>query len=324
MKIQTKAEVRELLTMPWQAFQSEMMPQAEAVHRQTNGNRLVASALLGFDNICRNRCLYCGMRAGQEGIVRYRIDPEKVVDTAREAYGAGLRRIFLISGEDPGYPFADTLRMVGDIKALGFHVSLALGELEKEQYAALREAGADTYVLKFEMAQRAVFERMKPSTTWERRMRCIEWIVGSGMALGSGNIVDYPGQTLAQLAEDILLMQALKIDWAPIIPYLPAKGTPLALEGGRGSLEKNLREIAILRLMMPHILITAQQPGEDPKNGLADPQGNLNAIHAGADILFADLLPAAQAEAFRVVDNRITLGMAHIRHMAERAGRTLL
>lgn len=322
--IQTKADVLTLLRMPETAFHEDIALQAARCHMETNHNRLVGSALLGFDNICRNQCLYCGMRAGQKSLVRYRLDHGTVVETARTASEAGFQRIFLISGEDPGYPFEDQCRLVQALKGMGFHVSLALGELERAQYQALRDAGADAYVLKFEMAQCDVFNRMKPTTNWEKRMRCIEWVQQSGMTLGSGNIVDYPGQTLEQLAEDIMLMRELQIGWAPVIPYLPAKDTPLAQEGGRGSLDKNLREIAILRLMMPDILITAQQPGKDLQKGLADPEGNLAAIHSGADILFADLLPAAQAEAFRVVDNRITLGLSHIQEMAERSGRRLV
>lgn len=63
-------------------------------------------------------------------------------------------------------------------------------------------------------------------------MACIEAIRDCGMLLGSGNIVGYPGQTLEQLADDILLMKKLEIHWAPIIPFMPAAGTPLADEGG--------------------------------------------------------------------------------------------
>ena len=154
-------------------------------------------------------------------------------------------------------------------------------------------------------------------------MQGIEWIKESGMKLASGNIVDYPGQTNADLAEDILLMKDLDISWAPVIPYLPAKGTPLQAEGGRGSLEKNLKEISLLRMMMPDINITAQQPGEDLSKGFADPEGNLNALNAGANMLFADILPTDYVDKFSVVDNRITLGLEHIKRMAELSGMKL-
>jgi biotin synthase len=263
------------------------------------------------------------MRAGNTTLERYRLDTKTILAAANAAGELGFRRIFLIAGEDPKFGFDNLLSVVEGCKKQDFFVSLACGEYEKSQYFALRAAGADEYVLKFEMAQEALFNRMKPSTTFKARMQAAEWIKQSGMLLASGNIVDYPGQTDEHIAEDIMLMKALDISWAPVIPYLPAKGTPLAAEGGRGSLEKNLKEISILRIMMPKIRITAQQPGENMANGLADPEGNQNALAAGADMLFADMLPAALVKNFSVIDNRVKLGYEHIKTMAERAGMKL-
>ncbi|MCF0141974.1 MAG: hypothetical protein HUJ75_01205, partial [Parasporobacterium sp.] len=106
------------------------------------------------------------------------------------------------------------------------------------------------------------------------------------------------------------------ITWAPIIPYLPAKGTPLAEEGGPGSLVLCHKEISIMRLSMPHIRITAQQPGKDLTKGLASDDGNLAALNAGADTLFCDLLTEDKIRSFSVIDNRVTLGLEHITDMA--------
>ncbi len=324
MNIRSKAEILEILGMPQKRYAVEVAPLARRLCFERRGGELTAVAMLGFDNICRNRCLYCGMRAGNSEIERYRLDTAHVIASAEDAAAAGFKRIFLISGEDPKYGFDNLLSIVEGLKATGLSVSLACGELSKERYAELAKAGADQYVLKFEFSQPEIFNRMKPTADFNRRMAGIGWIKESGMRLASGSIVDYPGQTDEQLAEDILFTAELGIAWAPVIPYLPAKGTPLTREGGkRGSFEKNLRVISLLRIMMPDIDITAQQPGPDPARGLSDPEGNLAALNAGANLLFADLLPAARARDFSVVDNRIALGMEHIRDMAERAGMRL-
>lgn len=319
--ITTKKEILDILEMPEDIWRETVMAQARETQKQAGGNKLTASAMLGYDNICKNQCLYCGMRAGNSGVRRYRMSVEDILQTAQAAETLGLTRLFLVSGEDPKFPFEDILRAVRGAKEKGLWVSLGAGEFSREQYVSLREAGLDEYVMKFEMADREVFNRLNPSTDFDRRMKCIEWIRESGMALASGNIVGYPGQTLEQVADDILLMKELEISWAPVIPYMPAAGTPLAAEGGRGSLLWNLKEISVLRLMMPHIHITAQQPGEDPKEGLTSPSGNQAALLAGADMLFADMLPAAMAKDFRVIDNRmLTQGPEHIRRMAAQAG----
>ncbi len=323
MILDTKKDILEVLKMPKDEFRRRTVAEAKDIHRVKNGNMLTATAMLGFDNICRNQCLYCGMRASNSSVDRYRLEPDRVIRAAQSSWEMGFRRIFLISGEDPKYDFEDILHIVDTLHRTGFFISLALGELSRTQYRELKAAGAQEYVLKFEMSQRDVYNRMKPSSDFDRRMTGIEWIREASLQLASGSIVDYPGQTDEQLAEDILLTRDLGISWAPVIPYLPAKGTPLALEGGPGSVEKNLRVISMLRIMMPSVHITAQQPGDDLSKGLADPIGNMDALDAGADMLFADMLPDALARNFSVVDNRITLGLEHIQTMAAQAGMQL-
>lgn len=323
MKIETKQEILELLEIPYEEFAQTVIPEAKRLYTEQRGNELVSNAMLGFSNVCKNRCLYCGMRAGSS-VERYRIAADDVIAAARAAKEMGFRRMFVISGEDPNYGYENILKIIREVKALGLHLSLACGEYSPEQYAEFAALGADEYVLKFEMSDPETFDRLNPSTDFQHRMRSIEAVKKSGMKLASGNIVDYPGHTLSQLADDILLMRALGISWAPVIPYMPAKGTPLSAEGGRGDIFLNLREIAILRIMMPRIDITAQQPGRDLAKGLADDEGNLLALNAGANMLFADFLPDALVGNFSVIDNRVTLGLGHIRHMAELSGMQLI
>ena len=298
-----KQEILEILEMPAEAFYNEIAPKAFEQFLNRKGRTLDVYSMLGYSNICKNRCLYCGMRAGSP-IPRYRMTEEEILDAGLKAALKGFHHLFLISGEDPGYSFDALLRIVEKLHENGLSLSLAIGEMEPEKYLQLHAAGAEEYVMKFEMSHEDSFNRLNPSTNFRKRMDCIEKIAAAGLKLASGNIVDWPGQTLDELADDIVLMQELKISWAPVIPYMPAKGTPLALEGGPGSLEKIHKEIAILRLSMPDIQITAQQPGRDLKKGLADTAGNLEAIRCGANLLFYDLLPEAQAKDFHVIDER--------------------
>lgn len=314
----TRNEIMEILNMPEADFRRDIMPLAYDAFL-SQGGTLLTTPMLGYSNICKNHCLYCGMRADNK-IPRYRISPEDAIETVRLAKDQGYSRIFLISGEDPKYGYENLLRMTSEMAQMGLYVSLACGEYEPQQYAELAAAGAKEYVVKFEMSQPEVFDRLNPSTNFTQRMKTIEAVKKSGMALGSGNIVGYPGQTLTMIAEDIELMQKLEISWAPNIPYMPAAGTPLALEGGPGDIITTLKELSILRLTIPGVKITAQQPGKDLSKGLADPEGNLDAIHAGANVLFCDLLPDAQAQSFRVIDNRNITGSGHIDNIAKLSG----
>ena len=321
----TKSEILEYLREPEERYWEGLAKEAKEVHRIFNGDRLTVTAMLGYDNICKNQCLYCGMRAANHLVPRYRMTPEEIRDIFEAAAKTGLRRAFLISGEDPGFGTENLCRVASDLKKVGMTwVSLAAGEFEKSEFQELHAAGVDEFVLKFEMADEETFDRLNPSTTYKKRMEGIRTIKELGYPLASGDIVGYPGQTLEMLADDILLMKELEISWAPVIPYMPAANTPLALEGGPGSVDWMLRTISLLRVMLPRVNITAGQPGKDLKEGLSGREGNLAALRAGGNFLYADLLPASKAENFRVVDNRILLGVEHAKRMAEESGMTLV
>ena len=317
MQIKNKAEILSVLNMPEDIFFEEIVPEAQKTFEATKGRNLTVTAMLGYDNICKNQCLYCGMRAGNHTISRYRMSAQDVIFAGTAALDAGFHRMFLISGEDPKYGFDNLLRIIETLHQKGLYLSLACGEFSAEQYREIRAAGADEYVMKFEMSHPDSFNRLNPSTDFNRRMAAIDAIKQSDMRLASGNIIGWPGQTMEELADDILLCQQLEISWAPVIPYMPAMNTPLAAEGGPGDLLTAWKEIALLRLMIPDVNITAQQPGKILKNGLNDDFGNQKAIDAGANVLFCDFLPDIKARNFRVIDYRNVTGTSHLYHIAE-------
>ncbi len=320
VNLSTKQEIKEALDMPYSEFKETIMAEALKVRKEATDNALYTTAMLGYTNHCKNQCLYCGMRAGNTKLPRYRIPPCDIVESAKNAKETGLERLFLIAGEDKAYKFEDLLKAISEVTKLGLQVSLAAGEFSESQFRELESAGVYECILKFEMSHEDTFNRLNPSTNFKKRMECIEIIKSTNMLLASGNIVDYPGQTQEELIDDIMLMKELDISWAPVIPYMPAAGTPLAEEGGRGNLETSFRQISIIRNLLPKARYTAQHPGEDPKLGVSAVDGNLNALNAGADTLFVDLLPAAQAQNFSVIDNRIVLGYDHAKKMAEMSG----
>jgi biotin synthase len=157
-----------------------------------------------------------------------------------------------------------------------------------------------------------MFNRLNPFTTYKERMASIEAVKEADLKLATGDIVAYPGQTLEMLAEDILLTRSLEASWAPVIPFMPAKDASLSAEGGAANLEWLYKTISLLRLMIPEIDITAQQPGKDLSKGLADPESNLKAIYAGANTLFCELPDPDKSKDFGNVDDRNVAGAEHI------------
>ena len=319
MSISTYDDVLDVLRMGDEEFHSTIAPEAAQAYREQDG-RIIVRTVLPYSNRCKNRCLYCNMRANNKHLDRYAMTVDEILDLARFAHEEGHTRIFLLSGEDRKYSLDILLHIIGEIKSMGMYMALAAGEFPAEYYREMKAAGLDEYMVKFEMAQPDVFDRLNPSTTFEKRMGAIYSILDAGLNLASGNIIDYPGQTLEMCAEDIMLTKKLGVTWAPVIPYMPALNTPLAEEGGPGSVERTYREIALLRLMIPGVNITSQQPGKDPSLGLTVPENDYAAIKVGASVLFRGLVEARKAERFGITSNRNTEGTEHIHAVAEMSG----
>jgi biotin synthase len=121
-------------------------------------------------------------------------------------------------------------------------------------------------------------------------------------------------------ARDILLMEELGIDWAPVVPYLPAPGTPMAATTPMGDVALLMREISILRILMPHAIITGGQPRQGSTLGFADPGGNRDALASGANILFVDITPHALRRDFQITPGRILPGVSHVDSLLAGAG----
>lgn len=319
MNITTKQEVLEVLQMDDKEFYSTIAPEAERYYQEQDG-RIIVRSMLGYSNRCKNRCLYCGMRCLNKEVKRYWTPVEDIINYARLAHEHGFTRIFLVSGEDRKYTVDDICHYISEIHAMGMHITIAAGLFPKSAYQEMKAAGLDEYMMKFEMAQPDTFNRLNPSTTFEERMGAIADIKDVGLKLASGNIVDYPGQTLEMCAEDIMLTKELGVTWAPVIPFMPAKNAPLSAEGGPGSVDILYREIALLRLMIPGVHITAQQPGRDLRKGLTDPESNKAAFKAGANVLFCELLDPEKAKDFGVIDNRNISGTEHVYAAGELTG----
>ncbi len=284
----------------------ELRRRAEETRRESRGERVELAALLAAGNICRNRCTYCGLRAPNQHIRRYRLAGREMAEALKGVREQGIPRVFLISGEDPGFPEEELLAAVEAAGDEGLDVILGMGDFSLDRWRRLKAAGAAAGALKFESSSREILEAVKPDVSFDDRMAAVRRVPAAGLALASGNLVGLPGETEGDLIRDIRLTAELDVFWAPVVPYLPAPHTPLAEAGTpMGSVDRLLREIALLRLLMPEILITAGQPAQDSTLGFADPAGSRAALQAGADLFFVDITPRGVREDFSITPKRI-------------------
>jgi len=276
---------------------------ADRVRRLNLGDAVHLRGVIEFSNHCLRQCHYCGLRAGNHELKRYRLTPEEIEAVAVQARELGYRTIVLQSGEDPWYDGATLARLIERVKRLtGAAVTVSVGDRSEADYRAFRAAGADRYLLKHETADAELFARLRPGTTLAERLERLHVLRDLGFQVGSGNIVGLPGQTLDSLADDISVLRELDVEMAGIGPFIPAPGTPLA-SAAPGDLRLTLRVLAVARLVLP----LAHLPATTALATLY-PYGRELALKCGANVVMPNVTPTEFRPLYRIYGNKYGMG----------------
>lgn len=294
------AEIIHLLTLP---DVTALFAAADRVRKKFVGDGVYLRALIEFSNYCKNNCLYCGIRAGNSHVHRYRLTPEEIVRTARQAVSYGYKTVVLQSGEDVWFDTDKLCHIIREIKKLDVAVTLSIGEKTREEYAAYRTAGADRYLLRIETTDKMLYEKLDPGMRWDNRVRCLYDLKELGYEVGSGSLVGLPGQTMESLANDLLFFQKLPVDMAGIGPFIPHPQTPLAQEKTDGHFELALKMMALMRLLLPDINIPATTAMET-----LHPQGRLVALQAGANVVMPNTTDTEFRPFYELYPGKICVG----------------
>ena len=75
---------------------------ADQTRQQFVGGEVHLRGLVELSNYCVRLCGYCGLRAGNHGLHRYRMSDDEILACARQAVEFGYGTVVLQSGEDPG------------------------------------------------------------------------------------------------------------------------------------------------------------------------------------------------------------------------------
>ena len=218
---------------------------------RVKGKKVDIRAILEFSSYCRCRCIYCGLRADNANAQRYRLSADDIVNTTLEAAQAGYRTIVLQSGEDPFYTEEIICDIVRRIKAgSDIAITLSIGERPYSELSAMREAGADRFLLKHETSDPELYEQIHRGDQLSDRTGCQKNLKALGYETGGGFMIGLPGQTLDTIAGDLLLIREIGCEMAGIGPFISHEQTPLAGEKNGDPLLTR-RTVALARLLLP-------------------------------------------------------------------------
>ncbi len=252
----TLPELTALLADADPAAEAALAAAADRVRAAFVGAGVHLRGLIEFSNICRQSCMYCGLRRDNAAVHRYRLTPAEILALAEKARDYGYRTVVLQSGEDAWFTADRLAALLRRIKALGLVITLSIGERSREEYQMLRAAGADRFLLRIETTDAQLYARLHPGMSFAHRLQCLQELRSLGYEVGTGCLVGLPGQSIESIARDIMFFQELDADMVGIGPLIPNGDTPLA-DAAPGDFHLTRRVVALLRLLLPEANIPA-------------------------------------------------------------------
>ncbi len=229
----------------------EFFKKAAEIRDEKFGKEIYLRGVVEFSNICKEQCLYCGLRASNKNIKRYRLTEKEILDTVDTIRKHEIGTVVLQSGNDPYY---DTEFIAGIIKKIKakhgdkLAITLSLGERGYDELKRWKEAGAERYLIKVETFDEKLYEKMRPGRKLKERIIMIEWLKKLGYEVGSGIIIGLPYSNWDILSNDINRLSTLDLHMIAAGPFIPHPETPLK-DFKSGDVSEALRIISILRIL---------------------------------------------------------------------------
>ncbi|MDR2445903.1 MAG: [FeFe] hydrogenase H-cluster radical SAM maturase HydE [Treponema sp.] len=301
----TDAELLHYITTTDPDETEALFAEARKARERYYGDAVYFRGLIEFTNCCKNDCFYCGIRAGNKNVERYRLSLERILHCCAMGDMLGYKTFVLQGGEDPFFTDDRIVEIVTAIRAKypEHAITLSIGEKERGSYERFFEAGANRYLLRHETANDAHYAKLHPaSMSLSRRKQCLFTLKDIGYQVGAGFMVGTPFQTPETLLEDLRFLEELKPAMAGIGPFIPAADTPFSGEA-QGSLEQTLRMVALSRILLPKALIPATTA-----LGTISSHGRERGLMAGANVVMPNLSPKAVRKLYSLYDNKICTG----------------
>ncbi len=297
-----------------------LFSKADEVRKKYCGDKVFIRGLIEFSNVCVRNCNYCGLRKDNKKIKPYRMRPEEILEASGRIVHKGIRTIVLQSGDDFYYTRSVLCKLIKDIKDRfpDVAITLSIGERPLSEYKAFREHGADRYLLKQETMNEKLYRLLCPGQSLKRRIKILEYLKKLGFQVGAGNIVGLPGQTLADLAQDIMFFKDFEPDMIGIGPFLPQKNTPLA-KNRLPDISLVLRCLALTRIVTrnSHLPATTALASFDKERGY------IRGLKAGCNVIMVNFTPQKYRKDYKIYDKKIRTDINKAREAARKAKRKL-
>lgn len=311
----SKDELTYILNNLDKSSQNYLFQLAKDTTIKNYGNKVFIRGLLEYSNHCKNNCMYCGIRRDNKNVDRYRLSEEEILLSLEEGYKIGYKTFVLQGGED--LYFTDDIfeNLILKIKKQfpDVAVTLSIGERSYESYDRFHRAGADRFLLRHEVANVQLYNKLHPGMNFENRKSCLYNLKKIGYQVGSGFLVGLPGESNEILAENLIFLKDLEPAMVGIGPLIPHPDTPLKDERV-GSEEKTIVMLSLTRLLLPTALI----PITTALNTICE-DGLERGLMAGGNVVMLNLSPIYVRKKYEIYKNKETRDAHELKTIEEKA-----
>ncbi|MEN7973810.1 MAG: [FeFe] hydrogenase H-cluster radical SAM maturase HydE [Verrucomicrobiota bacterium] len=304
-------EVAALLSITGKDELQALYDCAYAIKEQYVGKVAYFRGIIECSNICIKDCYYCGIRRSNTNVERFLMDEDEIFKEALWAYEAEYGSCVIQSGERQDEEYVSMIeRVLKRIKAatsgeLG--ITLSLGEQTEEIYKRWRDAGAHRYLLRIETTDPELYARIHPEDhSLEERKKCLAALRRTGYQVGTGVMMGLPGQTMENLAHDILFLKESDIDMVGMGPYIPHSDTPMGQEvppyteeEKKAAFELGLKMIAVTRIVLKDVNIAAATALQ-----ALEYTGREQGLRCGANVIMPNVTETDYRPKYQLYDNK--------------------
>jgi len=304
-------EIVELLSITDETELKDLFDTAYFLKEQYVGKVAYFRGLIECSNLCIKDCYYCGIRRSNKNVERFQMDEEEIFKEAMWAYEAEYGSCVIQSGErqDDAYinMIERVVKRISEATKGEMGITLSLGEQTEEVYARWKDAGASRYLLRIETTNPELYAKIHPEDhSMEVRKECLAALRRTGYQVGTGVMMGLPGQTMEDLANDILFLKAIDIDMVGMGPYIPHSDTPMGEEvpsytdaQKKDALALGLKMVAVTRIVLKDINIAAATALQ-----ALEYTGREQGLKCGANVIMPNLTETEYRPKYQLYDNK--------------------
>ncbi len=296
-----KEELLYLINLDNQQSLKLIYKSANFLRQKYHKNSCCIHGIIEISNHCQRQCAYCGISADNKGLLRYRMGPEEIIDTATEAVEKyGFQALVLQSGEDPYLAAEELASIIRRIKErVAVLICISFGEVGLEALDTLYQAGARAMLMRFETSNPKIYADLHPGQKLDTRLAHIRRAAEIGYLIMTGALIGLPGQSAEDIINDIYLTKVLGAEMYSLGPFLPHPRSPLG-SFKAPTPELVLKTLALARFIDPErakILITTALE-------TVMPTARREGLLAGANSLMLNLTPIKYRQHYEIYPNK--------------------